>query len=112
MTGTTNGSPSPHTGAAELMRAIAAVTNVCFANPGTTEMWLVSALDHINTGVSNCVLQMQGAKTLNVAVALWQQHLREAPCMTTIRQSFFSSDMHVHMDMVLLPCSETRAVPA
>lgn len=41
------------TGADRLLRAIADVVDVCFANPGTTEMWLVSALDNLTDSQGN-----------------------------------------------------------
>lgn len=43
------GLQSGETGAASLMRALVEQggIRVCFANPGTTEMWLVAALDEL-----------------------------------------------------------------
>lgn len=58
--------PAGNTGATALLRAARAVgTTVCFANPGTSEMQLVAALDDVDLGVRP-VLCLQE----NVAVRL------------------------------------------
>ena len=55
--------PGPRTGAERLLEtAVAAGSDVCFANPGTTEMPLVAALDAVD-GVRPVLALFEGVCT-------------------------------------------------